>query len=472
MTTKIDLMETGVSIGRLFRLALKNYFIIAISILLGLGMGFAYTISPFMDPGTYIAGGFVAFRISTNATVLNTVVEVIRSRAVAEEAAAFLALGDDETAPITMANGDPITPDIIRRNLSATTITNSLRIPILFSHPDRSIVVPVINAVIDASINIGNSDAYPIIAKNIVLGEYAISTVYDGPSRRLYLAIGALIGLMVGGVFGVLIDTFKGTVYSARDIKDLGLSSLEVPMNVSLPISLFTVLRAIGLSPKNLYEKKQLKNIDEGLLNIPAFTTIQNNLESLRANVDEPLTTLLVSPLDRGERLATVAFAYAKHSAKQGRKTLLIDFDLHNIPFTKLLQKYRLFTNPRSEASQDDSFLTLGDQLDLYLPHQQSIPAPFIRDHKTQQLMRDVKKTYDHIIILAPSALLDASLFSMVGYANSVIVVGVANHVTTTQVIKTVNSLVDAKFDTIETMVVSMKVKTRLTNLFTKKFDH
>jgi uncharacterized protein involved in exopolysaccharide biosynthesis len=63
MTKKIDLMETGISLARLFRLAFKNYLVIITSFLLGAGLAFIYTTSPFMDPGTYIGGTIRVFEL-------------------------------------------------------------------------------------------------------------------------------------------------------------------------------------------------------------------------------------------------------------------------------------------------------------------------------------------------------------------------------------------------------------------------
>ena len=461
MARKIDLMETGISLARLFRLALKNYQVIISSFILGLFLAFLYTTSPLMDSGTYQGTGAVNYRVSTNATVLNTVVEVIKSQAVADEAAMILE-GDleAELPTVTLANGDPITASIIQSTLTATTATNSLRITITFTHPEEAIVTPIINAVIDASILIGNRD-YPVINNNMVLGEYATAITFDGPSTTLYLAIGALLGLMIGGAVGVLWDAFKGTIYSAQDLKEFGLSSFLVPLNVKLPFHIKTILRWLGLGEKSLYEKKQTKLIQSGLVPSPAFTTIQNNLESTRPQPEDPLTTLLVTPLPSGSTLMMVAFAYARQSSTQGRKTLLIDFDLKDVPFTQYLDRHKIQTKKKPSTKDGVTFLSLEDNLDLHLPAQDILPAKVIRDEATQDLIAKVKKKYDHIIILGPSVLPDASILSMVSYANSALIVGHTGEVTTTEVIKTVNTLIDANLSTIETMIVSEDIQTK-----------
>jgi hypothetical protein len=109
-----------------------------------LGLAYGYIQSDLMDQGTYQGLGSVAYKVSTNATILNTVTEIVRSSAVAELAGITL-----EAELLTLDNGDAITPAMIRSTLTVTT------------------------------------------------------TTFDGPSSLLYLAIGALLGLMVGGAVGV-----------------------------------------------------------------------------------------------------------------------------------------------------------------------------------------------------------------------------------------------------------------------------
>ena len=90
MTKKIDIMEMGISLARLFRLAFKNYQVILSSFFLGLLLAYGYTTSPLIDQGTYQTTGSVAYRVSTNATVLNTILEIVKSPAVADLAVTAL----------------------------------------------------------------------------------------------------------------------------------------------------------------------------------------------------------------------------------------------------------------------------------------------------------------------------------------------------------------------------------------------
>ena len=458
MTKKIDIMEMGISLARLFRLTFKNYQVILSSFFLGLLLAYGFTTSPLMDQGTYQTTGSVAYRVSTNATVLNTIIEIVKSSAVADLAVTAL-----EEADVTLANGNPITASIIQSTITAATTTNSLRITMTFTHPDETIVIPVLNAVINATIADGNAN-YPVIANSLILGEYALTTTFDGPSTTLYLAIGALLGLMIGGSVGVLWDAFKGTLYSAQDIKEFGVSSFYLPLKIKTQPTLDRLLNLIGFGKTINFEREQTKLILQGLVASSSFTTIQNNLESTRNKPEEPLTTLMVTPMPSSS-LTMVAFAYARQSSTQGRKTILIDFDLKDVPFSKYLETYQIETKKKASTKEGVTFLSLEENLDLYLPLQDIIPAKVIRDEETQDIITHVKKKYDHIIILGPSLLPDAAAISILSYVNSALIVAKASESTTTELIKSVNLLVDNQLTAIETLVVEEEIVTPFPSL-------
>jgi len=454
MTKKIDLMETGISLARLFRLAFKNWLIIGFSFVLGLGLAYGYTQSSFMDQGTYQGSGSVQYKTSTNATVLNTVTEIVRSTNVSLLAAAALA---EDTIPVTLASGLPITPEIIRNTLTAATTTNSLRITITFTHPEQAIVVPVINAVIDATIADGNA-SYTVIANNLILGDYATTTTFDGPSSTLYLAIGALLGLMIGGAVGVLWDAFKGTIYATQDLKELSLSTFFYTFKTLIPVSVNVVLAQLGLKKRGFLEEAQAKQIMSNDRHLPILTTLQNNLESTRPQASEALTTLVTSPLPL-KALAKFVLAYAQQSSLQERKTLIIDFDLMTTPLTTYLETHHVSLKKKTTSKSENPFQTLKPNLDVYVPEKNLVPATVIRAEDTLTLIQQAKKKYDHVIIIGPSVLPDASVMSIISYVNSAIIVSRAEDTTTTQVIKSYNALVEANLVAIENVIVNERIK-------------
>ncbi len=455
---KIDLMETGISLSRLFRLFFRNLWLIGITFVFGLGLAYGYTQSDLMDQGTYQSSGSVAYKVSTNATILNTVTEIVRSSAVAELAASAL-----EAELITLDNGDAITPTLIRSTLTASTTTNSLRITITFTHPEEAIVVPIINAVIDATIFDGNTN-YTVIANNLVLGEYASATTFDGPSSLLYLAIGALLGLMVGGAVGVLWDAFKGTIFSATDLKELGVSSrlLKVlvlrPLNLSLLKARFAALDQRQRDQKDVIEKST--TLQESLQNL------QNNLESIRPNPSDPLMTFVSSAKPLTE-LPLFSYVFAQQSALRGVKTLLIEADLKATPLTKLLTSLQLLTD-KKKAKDDFSVVSLSPNLDVVLGLPKAVPAPHLRSEAMKQFIEASKKTYGQIVFSSPALLPDQSALSVLPYTNAAILLTKAAVSNTTATIQAFNVLADQGVQAFEAVVyepiVGLKLPTWLVN--------
>jgi len=467
MAKKINVMEIGISVARLFRLGFKNYQVILSFFVLGFLLAFGYTTSPFMDQGTFVATGSVAHLNNGSAVVLNTIVEAVTSTGLAEAVA--IQLEEDD---IGLIDGTFLKAETIKSGITAATVPNSLRIRVTFSYPDETFSVTVLNEIIDQSIIYSNT-TFPILNNGVILGDYAITSTFDGPSPSLYLAIGALLGLIVGVSFGVLFHAFKGTLYSEKDLKEIGLSSFFLPFRIKAKFSTSTIsaflrlgkiLPWLALDTNFSFEREQTTLILQGLVASSSFTTIQNNLESTRPQPQDPLTSLVVTPVPNAS-LVMVVFAYARQSSTQGRKTLLIDFDLKQVPFTKYIERYQIETKKKPSTKEGVSFLSIEENLDVYLPLQDIIPAKVIRDETIQDIVTQVKKKYDHIIILGPSLLPDASVLSMVQYANSALVVGKAGVTTANEMVQGVNVLIDANLTAIETLIIDEVIKSQWPNL-------
>jgi hypothetical protein len=458
MLNKIDVNQIGLSFGRFFRLGLKHSRSIFYYTALGSLLALFYTSTPFMNKGTYIASGTIAHNSNGSLTTLNTIIGAITSTAFSESVA--LQLEEDE---IGLINDTILTSETIKSGLTAVTIPNSLRINVTFSYPDETLSVTILNVIIDHSITFANAN-FPALGNGVVLGEYAVDSIFDGTPSTTYLAFGAFIGLIIGGLVGVILHALKGTIYSSQDIIEFEISSFFLQMKIKTQLTLDRFLNLVGFGNRINFESDQTRLILQGLVASSSFTTIQNNLESTRNKPEEPLTTLMVTP-NPNSSLTMVAFAYARQSSTQGRKTIMIDFDLKDVPFTKYLETYQIETKKKASSKEGVTFLSLEENLDLYLPLQDIIPAKVIRDEATQDIITQIKKKYDHIIILGPSLLPDSSNISILTYVNSALIVAKASKTTTMEVIKSVNLLIDNQLTAIETLVVEEKIITEFPSL-------
>jgi hypothetical protein len=459
MLKKIDVTEIGISISSIVRLSLKNISVILFYTSLGFLLAFSFTASPLMDEETYVASGTISHSLNSNPVIQNTIIDAVTSTEFSE----FVSLQLEEDG-IGLIDGSFLSARTIKNSLTATaTIPSSLKINVSFSYPDEILSVLFLNEIIDHSITYSNN-TYTTLQNGVTLGEYAVSSVFEGAYTTMYLITGASLGLIIGLIAGVLYHAVRGTIYSVQDPKEFDISALYIQMKSKSKLSFNRFLNLIGFGEQFNFEEDQTKLILQGLVGSSSFTTIQNNLESTRNKPEEPLTTLMVTPMPT-PLLTMVAFAYARQSSTQGRKTILIDFDLKDVPFTKYLAKYQIETKKKVSSKEGVTFLSLEENLDLYLPLQDIIPAKVIRDQNTQDIITQVKKKYDHIIILGPSLLPDSSNISILSYVNSALIVLKSSKSTTMELFRSINILIDNQLTAIETLVVEEKIQTTLPSI-------
>jgi len=456
MVKKIDVTQVGFSISRLIRLGFINYLTIIFYTALGFLFAFVYTSSPFINQKTYISSGSISHISGGNAATINTIVNAVTSIEFSENISLQL-----EEEGIGSINGSFLSAETIKNSLTVLPLPNSSRINISFSFPEETLSVTILNKIIDQSIIFTNTN-YPVLNNGVILGDYALLSklYFNGVPFNIYLLYGSLIGFTIGGFIGVLLHALKGTIYSIKDIRDFEISSFYLQMKLINGLNFDRFLNLLGFGRKINFELEQTKLIQQGLVGSSSFTTIQNNLESIRNKPEEPLTTLMITPTPNSS-LSMVGFAYARQSSTQGRKTIIVDFDLKNVPFTKYLETYKIETKKKASSKEGVNFLSLEENLDLYLPLQDIIPAKVIRDENTQDIIALIKKKYDHIIIFGPSLLSDSSFISILNYVNSVLIVVKSSKSTLMELIKSVNLLIDNQLTAIETLVVEEKIKAK-----------
>jgi hypothetical protein len=413
-----------------------------------------------MARGTYIASGSISHSTNGSAATLNTIIQAITSIEFSENVS--LQLEEDD---IGLMDGTFLSADTIKSSLTAVIIPDSFTISISFSNPSDTLSIDILNKIIDQAITYTNA-TFPSLNNGVELSEYALSSTmyFDGVPSITYLAYGALIGLLIGGIMVVFLPALKGTIYSVQDVKEFEISSYYLKLKIKTKLTFDRFLNFIGFGKRINFELEQTKLIIQGLVGSSSFTTIQNNLESTRNKPEEPLTTLMVTPKPNSS-LTMVAYAYARQSSTQGRKTIIIDFDLKDVPFTKYLETYKIENKKKASSKEGVTFLSIEENLDLYLPLQDIIPAKVIRDENTQDIINQIKKKYDHIVILGPSLLPDNSNISILSYINSALIVLKSSESTTMELLKSVNLLIDNQLLAIETLVVDEKIQLKIPSL-------
>ncbi|AMS06099.1 capsular biosynthesis protein [Acidipropionibacterium acidipropionici] len=126
----------------------------------------------------------------------------------------------------------------------------------------------------------------------------------------LYLALGLLAGLVLGGVISVIKRMFDVKIRSQKDVEDL------------------TGHGVMAVIPEDRQLTKQRKSGDLELAGIAgeAFRQLRTNLRFI--NVDHPPKAVVVTSANPGEGKSTVCSYLARSVARSGQATVLVDADM------------------------------------------------------------------------------------------------------------------------------------------------
>jgi Mrp family chromosome partitioning ATPase len=442
----IQLNEHRLSLKRLYRLTVQRFHFLLISLLIGLIASSMFVRSPMMPVATYTASGSVAFRVTTNTTVLTTITEIATSQAVAEQVASTLTNNN-----ITLTDGTFLTAPIIRQYTASTFSANSLKVSIQFTYRDATILIPTVNALIDATIAIGNAN-YAIINQNLTLGDYADSLINQGLSYELITLLFLMTFLLIGGSIFVLYDFFKGTITHHADLK-----AFKIPAVSLQPRIMHASMNSFFQS----YVRRPLKKDDEMIhlyekdtsLDLPLLH-LENNAESHIESIHEATVILITSPLPTSKK-SHVALKLAKLHSQHQLKTLIIDFDYYHPHLTDLL-------SPNSQGPLEVSLFSdliykieyINDYLAFLPCEPRPYHARFLKSKEIIDLLFTVKKNYDHILIIGPSVLSGPLYKTLKSFSQHALLVSVAHHHTLGDSIKAYNELLTLGFQSIQSIVV------------------
>jgi uncharacterized protein involved in exopolysaccharide biosynthesis/Mrp family chromosome partitioning ATPase len=153
------------------------------------------------------------------------------------------------------------------------------------------------------------------------------------PNKKLNLALGALIGLILGTGLTFLRSYLDNSVKTLKDLDTLGLTGLG------------TVLRAGGTVHANGDEetsirRRLLTNFETKSAEFDAYISIDAAIRF--SELDKPPRSLLVTSVLPGEGKTTTAVNLALAMARSGKRVLLVDTDLRRPNITQLFKLQKL----------------------------------------------------------------------------------------------------------------------------------
>ena len=299
---------------------------------------------------------------------------------------------------ITATDGDPgVARDIARAEASQIVkLATSLEKPKAI---DKSVKVPK-----------GTKIPKPVPALRVTFtGDASFQPRQVAPSVPFNLAVGALLGLLVGVAGAVLRDLFDTSIRSPEDLTDVTKSS----MMVVVPFD-------------GTVQSHPLITDESGARDrVEAFQVLRTNLQFL--NLDAGRQSIVVSSAVPNEGKTVTATNLAISIAQIGHRVLLLDCDFRNPQVAQLLgleNSVGLLTVLLGKATVQESvqhhesgihFLATGP-----IPPN---PAEVLSTQAMRELLTTLRGMYDVVIIDAPPLVPVADPSIIAGMADGVLFV-------------------------------------------------
>jgi polysaccharide biosynthesis transport protein len=204
------------------------------------------------------------------------------------------------------------------------------------------------------------------------------------PNKPLNIALGIIIGLVVGVGLAFFIEYLDTSVKTIDDVE----RSLQCPV--------------VGVIPQNVG-----LILDEGTESphAEAYRVLRTNL--LFSRKDDKLNTIAIVSAGAGEGKSTTVFNLAAVFAQSGQRTLIVDSDLRRPTLHKMLHvtnnvgltNYLLRQNALEEVIQTTSLPTLDFLASGKLP---SSSLGILSSAQMKDLISELKQRYDFVFFDSP----------------------------------------------------------------------
>lgn len=240
------------------------------------------------------------------------------------------------------------------------------------------------------------------------------------PSLERNLALGALLGLLLGIGIALLLERLNTVLYTSRDVKVV----TRLPILGTIPFQKQLKQLAPAAKMIDLASQSQILALHdraaEDYVATPfsdAFRSLYKNIRFLR--IDNPVRSVVISSAVPGEGKSTVAMNLAQAAAAMGQRVLLVDADLRRPQVHKLVGVAN--AQGLGEVVNHDLSLKTAikpapfDQNLYVLTAGEMLPDPtsLLSSQKMAHLVAVLPKAFNLIIYDAPPlGLADASLLA------------------------------------------------------------
>ena len=212
------------------------------------------------------------------------------------------------------------------------------------------------------------------------------------PDPLLNLPLGALVGLLIGLILALVRYLMDNTVKSSKQVEELTGST-----------TIGGVLFDPGMADQPLVTQHKVRSITS-----EAYRQIRTNLQYV--SVDNPPRVIVVTSSVSGEGKTTTAINLALVLAQSGQRVALIEADLRRprvIRYLQLIGGAGLTNILAGKASLSELLQPWGDGQLSVLASGPNPPDPseLLGSEHMSDLLTDLRKTHDYVIIDAPPLL-------------------------------------------------------------------
>jgi polysaccharide biosynthesis transport protein len=231
-------------------------------------------------------------------------------------------------------------------------------------------------------------------------------------STKKNLALGTILGLLIGTGAALLVDKISNVFHTAKDLKEA----------TGLPL-----LGIVPFSKELLIHSKEKVQGAALPLFFEVFRSFYTNL--LLLGSDTPISSLVISSPGQGDGKSTVAIQLALAAAAMGQKVLLVDANLRFPSLHKRLGLMNIqgLTDVISQDLDWQNVIERSPQEDnLYVMSAGPVPPDSVRllaSYKMQDLMSNLQASYDLVIYDAPPHLGFADANLLAANTNGMVIV-------------------------------------------------
>lgn len=222
----------------------------------------------------------------------------------------------------------------------------------------------------------------------------APASIRTPKSIPITLAVGAIVGLVVGAGVIFLLDTLEGTIYTAEDLRE-AIRQRDVAILGTLPLV------------KSFIPQDVPVLVQSGSPYAEYYERFRSNLRLTETKTLHVI--MIVSTIDQEGKTIT-AYNLAIASARAGKRTLLIEADLRS---SSAAQYVNLTPDPDSQIEPLRYFGEISECIrlapdveNLYVvpsPGPQSSAASLLESSELRRLLEDARGRFDLVILDTPS---------------------------------------------------------------------